>query len=570
MSQFKHPYPFSMSDPSQYSGKMRVSASRQFKHPYQFEIQSTSRRSRQMSVGQFKRPCDFWQETPCDPRAHRSINFLTDPLTPIRSSTPPPDKMAMRRGAFAIYETLRMTAVRLASDLPVRLKLNLLKFVVIYALILLLDLSFAGKVLMQPLNIYLTVAWTSYFPLALVGLVGAMGSRKLRPSHPQNAVENPVIFMIPTVARHDTLPALKRVIDSILLCAPSHLLQYTIHIITEEGAEGLKDLQEQYREHPVVEFVVVPKEYNTPNGTCYKARANQYALEERKAHGLNGDDVFVYHGDDDTGIGPDTIWSIAKFISTNQGEFDLAQGVLTYPHQLSRSWFCKLADSVRPADDLTRFHFFTGMLGRPLAGLHGEHLLVRASTEEAIGWDFGAHVKVEDAYFGLFFALRFPGRSAFLESCSYGASPSNVSDLIKQRRRWAAGLFGLLFDRQLPLRVKWSLAYSIVNWTSGLMQHVGIILLVAYVLGSLNTGPTLQFFLFIWSFNLGYQVWMYLEGLRINLDASQASTWKYFVLPCILVPLIPVFSLIEAWAATLGLWDFLRKKKGFEVISKRI
>jgi len=466
--------------------------------------------------------------------------------------------------------TLHMAAVRLESDKPVQLKLNLFKFVAVYILCLGINLLFINSVVLKPFNLYLTVVWTAYLPFAIVGLAGAFGTSMLNPTKSLKMVEKRVVFMVPTIARHDTVPALKRVINSILLCAPKHLLNYTIHIITEEGAEGLPSLQKSYRDHPLVEFLVVPKWYKTPNGTKYKARANQYALEYRKATEQNTRDVFIYHGDDDTGVGPDTIWSIAKFINHDEDKFDLAQGVLTYPFQLSNSWFCKFADSVRPADDLTRFHFFTGMLGRPLVGLHGEHLLVRASIEETIGWDFGEKVKVEDAYFGLFFSLRYRQRSTFLASCSYGASPASILDLVKQRRRWAAGLFGLLLDGQVPAYVKFPLFYSVLNWTIGLSQHIGIVLIIAYLLGSMNTSPAFTVFVFLWCISFSYYIWLYVEGLRINLEASQAKKWKYFVYPVFVVLLMPAFSLVETWSATLGLSDFLRKKKGFEVISKRI
>ncbi len=468
------------------------------------------------------------------------------------------------------YKTLRMTAVRLASDQQVHVKLSIIKFLCIYAFVLALNLLLTRQFDVTAFNWYLSLAWSSYAPLAFIGLIGALGSRRIKLQKFSDSVQDQVIFLVPTVARYDTVPALMRVIDSILLCAPGVLARFAIHIVTEEGAEGLPDLQAQYKHHKRISFLVVPRAYVTPNGTRYKARANQYALEYRRLHGLNTARTFVYHGDDDTAISHDTIWSIAQFIHKNDA--DLAQGVLTYPFQLSRSWFCRLADSVRPADDLTRFHFFTGMLRRPMAGLHGEHLLVRANIEEAIGWDFGQHVKVEDAYFGLKFASRYPGRSTFLHSCSYGASPSCVSDLIKQRRRWANGLIGLIFDPQIPLGVKCSLCYSILNWSSGILQHVGFVFLIAFLLGSPTTSPIVQWILYIWCFSLSYQLWMYVEGLRINLDASHtyAKRWMYHILPWLVTLLLPVFSLVETWSATLGVWDFLRKKKGFEVIAKRM
>lgn len=526
---------------------------------------------KQKPFTQFKQPKLLPQEIFYDTQLPTvAISTLNHGVPTSISGYPALDNFVEESVATSNCTTLHMATVRRESDKPVRLKLNLFKFVIVYMLCLGINLLFINRVIFKPFNLYLTVVWTAYLPLAIVGLAGAFGTGMLKPTKPLKMVEKRVVFMVPTIARHDTVPAMKRVINSILLCAPKHLLNYTIHIITEEGAEGLPSLQKNYRNHPLVEFIVVPNWYKTPNGTKYKARANQYALEYRKATGQNTRDVFIYHGDDDTGVGPDTLWSIAKFINHDEDKFDLAQGVLTYPFQLSNSWFCKFADSVRPADDLTRFHFFTGMLGRPLLGLHGEHLLVRANIEETIGWDFGEKVKVEDAYFGLFFSLRYRQRSTFLASCSYGASPASVLDLIKQRRRWAAGLFGLLFDGQVPVYVKFPLLYSLLNWTIGLLQHIGIVLVAAYLLGSMDTSPVLAVFIFLWCINFAYQIWLYLEGLRINLDASQARTWKYFVYPAIVVLLMPAFALVETWSATLGFSDFLQKKKGFEVISKRM
>ena len=75
---------------------------------------------------------------------------------------------------------------------------------------------------------------------------------------------------------------------------------------------------------------------------------------------------------------------IGPFSFIESDKHDLAQGLLTYPHQLTRSWFCRLADSIRPADDMSRFYFCTAKLGSPLAGLHGEHLLIRANVEAHI------------------------------------------------------------------------------------------------------------------------------------------------------------------------------------------
>ena len=142
-----------------------------------------------------------------------------------------------------------------------------------------------------------------------------------------------------------------------------------------------------------------------------------------------------------------------------------------------------MADSIRPADDLTRFAFFTGVLGTPLGGLHGEHLIIRADIEDEIGWDFPDTV-IEDAYFAVQFATKYPRRSTTLNSYSYGASPASVRDLLRQRRRWIEGLLRLAFNRRLPLMPKLPLLYSIFTWSLAPFQFVGLALLISYTLAS--------------------------------------------------------------------------------------
>ena len=448
----------------------------------------------------------------------------------------------------------------------VTLRLHLGKLLYIFFVCLVFNAIIIGPVLYHWLNWYLTIVWSIYLPITLIGLVGALASQKQSIKPYTDIRQERIIFLIPTIARRDTLPGLRRVVDSILLCAAHQLPNLAIHILVEEEAEGVEEIKCQYWLDNRVCCIVVPKSYTPANRTRYKARANEYALQYRRSTGLNRPDIFIYHGDDDTSIGHDTVWSIARFIEENK--YDLAQGLLTFPHQLSPSWLCRLADSIRPADDMSRFYFFTGKLGRPLAGLHGEHLLIRASIEDAIGWDFGPFVTVEDAYFGLTFAMRFPGRSTFLPSRSYGASPSNVRDLIRQRRRWANGLTGLVHDKHIAWKAKLVLCYSVVIWATGIFQHVALVLLIASLTNALDTSPVVPIVIACWCANFSFQVWMYLEGLRINLEASQASRWRFAFMPLVQIVAIPFLSLIESWSSFLGLIDFLRHKQGFDVIGK--
>lgn len=452
-------------------------------------------------------------------------------------------------------------------QVPRALRLSFSKFFLVWIVTLSVTLAVTGEIGQHALNYYLTAVWSLFLPIAVLGLLGAVYSRKERPSRFRGKVEKKVIFIIPTVARSDTMPALLRVVDSILTYAPANLANFRVDVVIDEHSEGVQRLNELAKYFVRVRIVVVPDYYETPSGAANKGRANHYAMSLRGWEGEDTNDVFVYHLDDDTSVGPDTISSIAEFIANDDGTYHLAQGVLVFPFSLTNSWFCRLADSVRLPDDLTRFYLFTHVLGKPLAGLHGEHLLVRSSIETEIGWDFGS-TKVEDAAFALEFAEKYPGCSTFLPSCVYGASPSSVGDLVKQRKRWAGGLLALVFDRSFGIRTKLGLAYSVLNWTLGVFQHVGVVLLLAYVTGVRNTSPITWGLIPVWSFNLTYQIWMYLEGLRINIEVSgRKGYWIYAVF---LVPLVFVFSAVEAFAAFRGLIDFLRKNETFEVISKSI
>jgi hypothetical protein len=290
---------------------------------------------------------------------------------------------------------------------------NVAKFVLV-----LLTVALVYEAINEPrqgfFNLYLSLVWSLYLPIAVCGMVAAVRHQRVRLSGFPFRARRRVIFLVPTVCREDTLPALTRVVDSILRHAPRNLDDFVAEVVVDELAPDAPDaagrgralgvLKERYGADRRVRITVVPLTYATLNGTRYKARANQYALERRRRGGENTADTYVYHLDDDTHVGADTVASIAEFLCHHHDRYYLAQGTLTFPFELSPSWVCRLADSVRPVDDLTRFRFFTGMLGTPLNGLHGEHLLVRADVEDGIGWDFGPAVLVEDAYFALHFA----------------------------------------------------------------------------------------------------------------------------------------------------------------------
>jgi egghead protein (zeste-white 4 protein) len=427
-----------------------------------------------------------------------------------------------------------------------------------------------------PVSWVTTVVWTLPVISSTVGMVGALLTRRRmrrqrswEPARP--AWQDILLVVVPTIGRIDTYPALERSVLSYCAHLPPYFPHFRVDIITEEGCAASHLIYELAEANPRVRVVVVPKSYRTPNGTRFKARANHYSHELRIVEGEAAENFWVLHMDDDTGVGPDTARSLARFINAQRraglNVKHLAQGILAYPRENAVNKLTWLADAVRPADDIARFAAFTGR-GIPLAGLHGELLLIRSSVEATIGWDFGPDAIVEDAQLALTFCRRYPGHSDWFAGHCYGASPATVRDLVKQRERWAWGLLALALNRDIPMRHRIFLGYCVSTWVIGPLQHIGVILAAGLMLNEFNTSPLSVWVLPLWALNIAYIFWMYWEGLKVNANVSAQVGRRWWEPICVLL-LIPVFSLWEGLGGFLGFLRVLRAEENkFVVIAK--
>jgi beta-1,4-mannosyltransferase len=404
-----------------------------------------------------------------------------------------------------------------------------------------------------PLGPVVTVLWTYPVIGTAVGLLGALITRRRLRRDRLTAADDQIIrckerlvVVVPTIGRHDTYPALDRVVHSYITYLPECFDKLRVDVVIEEGCEAAEEIHRLGKISRYIRVVTVPRSYHTVNGTKFKSRANNYAHELRIAQHEDRDDVWVLHMDDDTGVGLDTAIALARLIEQQRALGDkachLAQGILTYPREHARNRLIWLADASRPIADVTVYSAFTGG-GHPLAGVHGELLLVRASVEAEIGWDFGPEAIVEDAQFALIFSRRFPGRSAWFAGRCYGASPATVRDFFRQRERWAWGLIGLALDDRIPLRDRLYIGYTV---------------------------PVTLAVLPIWALNMAYAIWLYAEGLRINVSVSRRARYRWWEGIAVIL-LVPIFSLMEGIGALRGLIRHLRGgQQQFVVIAKPI
>ncbi|HWF82277.1 MAG TPA: glycosyltransferase family 2 protein [Streptosporangiaceae bacterium] len=424
----------------------------------------------------------------------------------------------------------------------------------------------------------LTVLWTWPILTTLTGIAGIRRTRKaVRKSGARWAGRGParsedfLIVVVSTIGRNDTYPALERSVLSYIAYLPRCFPRLRIDIVIDEGSEATGRIARLAAESELIRLVTVPMRYHTANGTRFKARATHYSHELRIREQENCDDVWVLHMDDDTGVGPDTALAMARFIEEQfQAGGDakhMAQGILTYPREYAANRLTWLADSARPAEDVARFSAWTGS-GTPRAGLHGELLLVRASIEATIGWDFGPQSIVEDAQFALIFCARYAGRSAWFCGRSYGASPACLRDFVRQRERWSWGLAALVFNGSLQLRNRLLLGYSVMSWVVGPIQNVAVVMLVSVLASDPSTSPVAVFIVPLWALNMAYVIWMYWEGLRLNAAVSGGGRRKWWE-PWAVILLIPIFGLMEGFGGLRGFVKFVRRDENkFVVIAK--
>lgn len=437
----------------------------------------------------------------------------------------------------------------------------------------------------SPINLYTAFFWTLPTLATLVGIYGAIRTRKYVRARYRGSIsaaiprvdEELLIMVVPTIGRRDTLPALERVLASSQHFLSTGFSEYRIDVLIEASCECRQEIRAVVDSTPCARTIVVPGNYRTPNGTKFKARANEYARCLRNAEGEARDDVWVLHMDDDTAVGPDTAAELARFVleqrEAGSRALHLCQGVLCYPRELATNKMVWLADSIRPGCDIGLFAATTGR-GRPLSGLHGELLMVRASTEDMIGWDFGPRTLVEDAQFAMLFCRRCPGRSGWIAGRSYGASPATVTEFIIQRERWVWGLLELAAGRHRgptgPQGRVCSLLmlHNTLIWALAPFGHPIVVLAVCTALQDFRTAPLSPVLIPIWALNVSFYFWLYWEGFKINARSSAVATRATWEIASLLV-FIPIFSIWEMAGVTRGVWRFLSNGvPHFSVISK--
>jgi len=360
-------------------------------------------------------------------------------------------------------------------------------------------------------------------------VVGAVGTALYLPESADSPAEN-VRFVVTTVATEAVDDALCEVLQHTTEQFP----QYELFVVVDEGS----DLESQIRAHERVRTVVVPDSFSC-NATA-KGRAMEYFT--RTVVSEAPEYWYAFLDDDNLVLDRSLLYEIPYY---EERGYRAANPVLVPRPGDSTLTF--VMDHLRTLDDFTVFRTFTGLLGKPLIGFHGELLTVRGDVLADIGFD--RQSLVEDYAF----AARLVERDIPTWQTSTRVSilsPHTLRDLYRQRRRWFLGLVRELF--RSPLSATLCMGFRMLAWTFALVGS----LLVVPVWILLAQHP----------FPLAFRVWTGLSSLvymgTYVYALSRVSGLGRKLQYALLLPVYPVFE------ASTSLYAIVTRQSRFVVIEK--
>ena len=255
--------------------------------------------------------------------------------------------------------------------------------------------------------------WAWFTVFIILGIVGQI----YRPKRSRKKAEN-VECVIVSVANRKVEKSLFECITHTKKMLDNHLW-----LLVDEGSELIPQLKDQLKENSLV---IVPRSYR--RDLIAKGRAINYFIEKE----VKPDKWYAFIDDDNLILDDSFLYETPYYAEMGY----VAMNPVLVPRK-GKSTFTYIMDSIRYFDDLMIFRFFTGLLKRPLIGLHGELLTVKGEVLKEIGYSNPS--LVEDFRFASELVKRNykTWQSASRVSIK---SPNSLADLLKQRGRWFKGL----------------------------------------------------------------------------------------------------------------------------------
>ncbi len=391
---------------------------------------------------------------------------------------------------------------------------------------------------------YLYLVWLTYLPFSLKAFYHYVVDKEGFEAEAKGETPdtNPfIIFQYTTRGEHEKV--VSKGIESVLsACTGRHYVNCRIDVLTD----GERDDYD-------ANVLRVPRDYVTPNHTRKKARALQYAVEDRRKRGENGSPVWVWHMDEESLVTEQSLQAVLKYIEN--GGKPVAEGPLVYSNKfLRKNILPSLVECCRPYQCYECQHMMTG--NSVPTFIHGSNLLVRSDIEDGVGWDFGDSL-TEDQRFGYEAHKKFGPVFGWHGGIVLEQPPLSIKDTFRQRRRWAAGSAQNL--KFMPTKDRIYQSARLLSWSAGFVS--GIVTFIIWIFqGKVLFYLQPVFFLQNVLWVLGYEI-----GLRETYKWMSISRLKKLVLHTLLVLIIPIVSLMDCFPAFIGV---ITRKSGWKVTPK--
>jgi len=407
--------------------------------------------------------------------------------------------------------------------------------------------------LWDELLVFGSITWAMIIPWAVADLSGwSIYRRRTRATHlpPGPAIEAPVCFRI--VARGDQPDVAASTAASILdTMRRRPLFPFTVEVVTDLPVPALPADDR-------VSNLVVPVGYATSKGATHKARALHYALETSEVD----DRTWIVHLDEETHVTEGMVTGIRDHIAAEDGRPRpaIGQGLVLYHRGLETNTVMTLADSVRVADDMGRFHL-QYRLHRMLFGMHGSYVAVRTDVERRVGWDLPPEACITEDTTWALLQTADGARFEWIDGYAVEQSPQTPLDFLRQRRRWFVGMWWGALRAPVRLRHRVPLIVSMIVWSVGWMALLYAVIRIFS--GVIVPEPIawlgdVVFATYVTNYTLGGWVSLVDKGVGI-LDRLRYLTLQ--------IVLVPVFTFLEAGAVVYAL---ARPETGFHVVRKTL
>jgi egghead protein (zeste-white 4 protein) len=395
--------------------------------------------------------------------------------------------------------------------------------------------------------------WLAGVPLTTMMIAGIFMYRKA-PLVDIPYAPHLVVWRI--VTRGDNVSALTSTIHTIqkqMMQTP--IFPFEIEVITESGALE-QNVVPLFGDN--VRFVHVPSGYQTLNGTKFKARALQYAVE----HSTVPDDAWLVHLDEETAPDRSGLLGIAKMIGEEEvsGALRIGQGAILYHRQWRRHPIMTMADNSRTGMDFGPF-YLQSQIGTSVFGFHGSYIVIRNDVEKATGgFDLGPAGSIAEDAWWILIANQKGYKIRWVEGFLVEQSTQDIWDFLQQRRRWMEGLIKVVRFAPVPLWRRLPVALNLAFWG---VVCFSILYSFAHLFYGFDTHPGIRLAA---NWSLATCATMYVVGLLANLNgAGITNPFARLGLIVVQTALLPLFCLLEVTAGVLGLFF---PKNAFHVIKK--